>query len=256
YEEGLTLKDKIEIGRQHLFDFSYPFFDEDYRRVFETNFIRNFYMREIGFETEELFKFRLETWLNIHMPYYNKLFESELIQYDPLTNAQMITAHEQLTDKGKTDERNINQRSETDGSSSSETKQDSISTGETTDDNFHRKVASDNPDSRLQLQTEEGKGVIEYASEIDENKTNNKSSSLGEANTNTESNDSTKVNSNAEQVDRSNSKVNEVEHFLERRFGKVGSDTYAKMVQEYRGALLRIEQQIHKEMQELFMLVY
>ena len=85
----LSTRDKIEQGRTKLFDFEYPIFDETYKKVFETNFIRRFYMTEIGFETEGLFKFHLETWLLINMPYWNKMFESELLQFDPLTNAKM-----------------------------------------------------------------------------------------------------------------------------------------------------------------------
>src|SRR5213595_3196529 len=81
-----STRDRIEIGRPKLFDFDYPIFDPAYKNVFETHFIRNFYMREIGFETEGLFKFYLENWLSVNMPYFNKLFESELIAFDPLTN--------------------------------------------------------------------------------------------------------------------------------------------------------------------------
>ena len=44
YEEDLTTAQKIEKGRTKLFDFNYPIFDENYRSVFETHFIRNFYI--------------------------------------------------------------------------------------------------------------------------------------------------------------------------------------------------------------------
>ena len=67
YEDNLSMKDKIELGRSKLFDFDYPLFTEDYRKIFETNIIRKFYMREIGFETEGLFKFYLETFLTVNM---------------------------------------------------------------------------------------------------------------------------------------------------------------------------------------------
>src|SRR5699024_7832776 len=88
--DDLTLKQKIEIGRVNLFkDIEYELFNEMYRKEFETKFIRYFYNKEIGFETEGLFKFELETWLQINMPYYNQLFESELLEYDPLTNIAM-----------------------------------------------------------------------------------------------------------------------------------------------------------------------
>ena len=88
--DDLTLKQRLEVGRVNLFkDIDYPIFNENYRSEFETKFIRYFYNKEIGFETESLFKFELETWLQINMPYYNQLFESELLEYDPLTNIAM-----------------------------------------------------------------------------------------------------------------------------------------------------------------------
>jgi len=47
--QTLSTRDRIEQGRLKLFDFDYPLFDESYKKVWETNFIRKFYMREIGF---------------------------------------------------------------------------------------------------------------------------------------------------------------------------------------------------------------
>lgn len=280
YQEGLSIREKIEIGREKMFDFPYPFFDEDYRAVFETNLIRKFYIREIGFETEGLFMFQLESWLNLNMPYFNELFKSEALDYDPLTNAQMITAHEQNREELKEEERIANQKSVMDGKNDSTGKQDSSdksnmkgkldSTGKekVVEDNFKRDVSSDTPDTRLQLQTLEGKGVIEYASDIEESKANNKSDS-DKTNKQTSSQDATssgtldsasnatsKVDSKTDQKDNLTAKKGEVEHYLQRRYGKIGSDSYAKLIQEYRGALLRVEVQIHKELQELFMMVY
>lgn len=256
FEQGLSLDEKIEIGRKKLFNFHYPFFNESYRKQFETNFIRKFYMREIGFEVEGLFKFQLETWLNINMPYFNELFESEQIKYDPLINTFMTTERDSTSNKDQTDDRTIAQTSQTDGTSSGNMSQNSTSENEAKDDNFSRRVGSENPDSRLQLQTQQGKGVIEYASDIDENKVDNKATASGKANTKTDSTDRSHVDSKADQEDKRTSNIDEMEKFLERRSGKIGIESQAKLIQDYRSALLRIEVQIHREMNELFMLVY
>src|SRR5699024_10011914 len=109
FDEGLSLAEKIEIGRPKLFDFDYPIFDPSYKKTFETNFIRNFYFREIGFETEEMFKMRLETWLEINMPYWNEMFESQQIKYDPLTNTRIDTEYDRLNDKDREENRKMNQ---------------------------------------------------------------------------------------------------------------------------------------------------
>lgn len=255
-EYSLTTREKIEIGRKKLFDFEYPIFDEEFRPTFETNIIREFYMREIGFETEGLFKFRLESWLLKNMPYFNELFKSELFEYDPLTNSSMITAHEKLNDKEQKDVRDIMQSSEMDSQSDSNTSQKGSTSGQATDDNFSRDIGSDNPDSRLALTTQQGKGVIEYASNIGERKTDNKTTTSNQSSTDADSHDKTIATSTADQKDELNSNVNQAEHYIQRRLGKIGVQSYPKLIQDYRQALLRVEVQIHNEMQELFMLVY
>jgi hypothetical protein len=223
-DDDLSTRDRIEKGRTKLFDFDYPIFDPDYKSVFETHFIRKFYMREIGFETEGLFKFQLETWLLINMPYFNKIFESELIKFDPLVNSHMEATHTTTKDK------DLSQNTSSSGNI----------TSNVTNDNFNRELYSDNPDSRLTLTANDGQGVISYASSITENNQNNTSNST---------NDSTVTGNN-------NSTITETEQYVQSRTGKVGVVSYSKMLNEYRNSLLRVENTIFKEMQELFMLIY
>ena len=256
FQEGLSWRDRIEIGRKYLFDFPYPIFDEEYRPVFETNFIRNFYMREIGSETEALFKFQLETWLNINMPYYNNLFESELFDYDPLMNSQMVVAHDKTNNRDQKDQRDTSVSSQSDGTSNSKATQKGSSTGETNEDKFRRDVESSTPDTRLNLTTNDGKGIIEYASKLDEDSEKNKSTAKGSTSGEMTGNDTTKNTSKGNQSDTGQSQINDAEHFIQRRFGKVGVQTYPKMIQDYRNALLRVERDMHKDMAELFMLLY
>jgi hypothetical protein len=238
--ETLSTRDQIEKGRTHLFDFDYPIFDADYKKVFETHFIRTFFTREIGFETEGLFKFHLETWLLVNMPYYNKLFESELITFDPLTNTKIDTTQKKTNDKTQT-------RSSTTDSTNNGTSEQT-SNSDSTDNQFARHLESNTPDSRLTITTDDGKGVIEYASQIQENTNSNTKTS--------------NVTSSATAEDTANvtssgtGEINEIEDYLESKVGKIGDQTFAAMLNEYRTSILRIEKQIFKEMQELFMLVY
>ncbi|UMO75960.1 lower collar protein [Bacillus phage vB_BsuP-Goe23] len=275
-ETGLSTAEKIEKGRPKLFDFNYPIFDESYRTIFETHFIRNFYMREIGFETEGLFKFHLETWLMINMPYFNKLFESELIKYDPLENTRVGVKSNTKNDTDRNDNRDVKQDLTSNGTSSTDAKQNDTSkttgneksngSGSITDDNFKRDLNADTADDRLQLTTKDGEGVLEYASQIEEHnenkkrdtKTNNTtdttSNTTGTSTLDSDSKTSNKANTTSN--DKLNSQINSVEDYIEDRVGKIGTQSYARLVMDYREALLRIEQRIFNEMQELFMLVY
>lgn len=63
---------------------NYPIFSEDYRETLNNKIIEHFYFREIGCETPDRFAFYLRRKLNEIMPYYNQLYTSELLQYNPL----------------------------------------------------------------------------------------------------------------------------------------------------------------------------
>lgn len=73
----------ISNSREKIFDFDYPVFDENYRSVLETKILKHYYTREIGFETLGLWKLKLNTKLNEIMPYYNQLYKSELLEFNP-----------------------------------------------------------------------------------------------------------------------------------------------------------------------------
>lgn len=238
--DSLPVREVIETGRPKLFDFEYPIFDSKYKGVFETHFIRNFYMREIGFETEGLFKFNLESWLLINMPYFNKMFESELLKFDPLVNSKTV--------EDSTKNKN------TDGKTDSTMKGDVANTNKTTgnvtqsDTAFNRKLENDTPDSRLAITTAEGKGIIEYASQIDEQSMNSDSNINNDV-TSTGTQDSSTTGNVV-------TDITELETYLTTREGKVGAVTYSEMLMEYRKSFARIEKQMFEEMQQLFMLVY
>lgn len=63
---------------------SYPIFNEDYREYLNNKILRHYYFYEIGAETPDRFNYYLETKMNEIMPYYNQMYESELLKYNPL----------------------------------------------------------------------------------------------------------------------------------------------------------------------------
>ena len=66
----------IENGIDYIFDFSFPFYNDEKLEDFKKMIVIHFYMREIGFETFPLFKLNLNETLNRIMPYYNKMYEA------------------------------------------------------------------------------------------------------------------------------------------------------------------------------------
>lgn len=63
----------------------YPIFDESYRDPLNTKILTHYWNYEIGHETESMFRFSLNRKLREIMPYYNQLYLSTKIEFDPLS---------------------------------------------------------------------------------------------------------------------------------------------------------------------------
>ena len=92
------IMEAIENSVNSIFNFDWPIFDEAYRVPLEVKILRHFYTREIGEETFGLWQLRLCDRLNVIMPYYNQLYKSELIKFNPMYDVDLTTEHERAND--------------------------------------------------------------------------------------------------------------------------------------------------------------
>lgn len=67
-----------------IFTTQCTFFDENYRPVLCKKILKHYYTREIGLETVGLWMLFINRKLEEIMPYYNQMYESELIQFNPM----------------------------------------------------------------------------------------------------------------------------------------------------------------------------
>jgi len=79
----------ISQARPLIFNFNYNLFGDGKiqnlpltKTMFEEYFIRHFYFREIGYETYELWHFKLRTWLLTHTQFYNDYINTLFMQMD------------------------------------------------------------------------------------------------------------------------------------------------------------------------------
>ena len=86
-----SINEIIENAIPHIFDFDYPMFDENYRRVLEKKIIKHYYTREICMETYGLWKLKLDDRMNIIMPYYNELYKSAALEFNPFWDTDLTT---------------------------------------------------------------------------------------------------------------------------------------------------------------------
>ncbi len=57
----------------------YPIFDKGYRDTLNAKIVRHYYTREIGAETAGRFRMFVRDAMHLIMPYYNQLYESEIL---------------------------------------------------------------------------------------------------------------------------------------------------------------------------------
>lgn len=84
------------------FDFGltdYEIFNEQYREVLNKAILDFYRFHEIGFETPEMFKDRLNARMNLIMrSKYNKLYEAKAIEFNPLYNIEIHENYTRTTD--------------------------------------------------------------------------------------------------------------------------------------------------------------
>ena len=100
-----TMELREIVKNCNIFDFDYPIWGEEYRKEFESKFINHFYFREIGVETVARFKHNLKEQLNLIMPYFNKLYLSQISNVLNLNNYDVTETYEKT---GTTDRQGAN----------------------------------------------------------------------------------------------------------------------------------------------------
>lgn len=261
----------IENSRSRLFNFDFPIYDETYRSVLETKIIKHYYTQEIGFETVGLFQHKLDMRMNEIMPYYNELYESAALEFNPLYDVDITETHEgsgEKTDRGTetkqdTENRTLNREDESE-------KNRTLDSQRTTDDDTTTSGTGSNTNYNLYSQTPQGglSGVNneEYLTDARKitdasNYSETNSRDIAETGSDTEAITDNTTSSETEGITKTGSKnitdnVTTTDEYIRTIRGKRGSASYAKMIMEYRKTLLNIDMMIIKELANLFMLIW
>lgn len=258
-----------------VFDFNFPIFDESYRSVLETKILRHYYTREIGLETAGLWKLKLNTKLNEIMPYYNKLYKSELIKFNPLYDVD-LTRERKIEGKGTKDTENSENRS---GNNNTETTQNNDSTVKETGSDNGTTTGTANG---TQNQNTNGNGTNMYSdtpqgaitdlqagryltnatidsatntftgatsdttTQATENTNNSTVDSSGSVDSTTESDFNSKIDG------FSNTTLSNTEDYLEHVIGSNGGESFSKRLNDYRSTFINIDMMVINELEDLF----
>lgn len=261
----------IEQARPKIFNFDYPIFDTDYKATLETKILKNYYTREISAETYGLWHLWLDNKMNIIMPYYNQLYESELLEFNPLQDTNITTDSDtsregNSTDTGTTTE-TVNKnttdntdREQTVAETGTETNvKDHDETGTSTDNKLQWDLYNDTPQGGVTGIEE--LNYLTNARKITNNDTNNYGKNIDVTDTLTKNlnthTDEDIARSVVEALTRngSNNGTNNftnTEDYLKHVIGKSGGVSYSKLLEEYRKTFLNIDAKIIKELSTLF----
>lgn len=257
----------IQKAIPKVFNFDFPMFDESYRNVLCTKILKHYYTREICEETVGLWKLRLNTRLNEIMPYYNQLYKSELLEFNPLYDVDITTKN----DGNKTENTSVSESDTEDKSGNSDSSResnDSSTTKNTATNAFTNNSTTTNNDTQKDLYSDTPQGSLKNV----ENETyltnarkiaNNKSevgtnTGSGNGTDNTEYKDTfSEENSNSYSENTSRSKngstnLTSTDAYIQTVKGKNGGASYSKLLDEFRKTFINIDMQIIDNLNDLF----
>lgn len=82
----------------------YTIFDPAYRDILNGKIVDHYWNREIGMESISLFQLAMRRRMNEIMPYYNKMYESTQIEFEPLTTMDIHTVSTGTVDVNTSDD--------------------------------------------------------------------------------------------------------------------------------------------------------
>lgn len=287
---GDSVNNIINTAAPLLFNFDFPIFDESYRLPLETKILRHYYTREICEETVGLWKLRLQDRLNMIMPYYNQLYRSELLQFNPLYDVDVTRNHTKENSGNENRSTNTSEnaqgsanktRTEVTDTDTTDTKTNTGTINNTSSSTDNSSVSANNTHWDLYSDTPQGgiNGITNDNDSIDNN------TYLTNARKIIENNQSTELNTNSAQGTQTNNLnetgngtidttingneqttnalnktstgygttiLNNTEDYVEHVMGKQGAVTYSKMLNEFRTTFLNIDQLIIDNLSDLF----
>lgn len=224
------IEDIISGAIPKIFDFDFPIFDESYRSVLERKILKHFYTREICEETVGLWKLRLNTRLNEIMPYYNKLYKSELFDFNPLYTDNLTRTRKTNAESNRTTGNN--------GSVNSRNNTETNGSGSGTSNSINSDLYSDTPQGSLN-------GVESGTYLTNARKTNDNTTSSSSTNNTSSS------NGNIISSESGNDDFKSTEDYLESVNGYSGISA-SDLLQKYRETFLNIDLMIINNLEDLF----
>lgn len=218
-----------------IFTSKVVFFDEEYRSVLCKKILKHYYLREICCETVGIWILWLNTRLEEIMPYYNQLYESAKIKFDPMHDVDLTREHKRTENETASGNRDKTGNRESNITSNG-------TTNRTTNSDENKKdLYSDTPQGALT--GVENETYLTNARKITDN-TNGTD--------NAEVNNTEKNASDYSDKEKTTSNVDTTEDYLETLVGKQGTESFSSLLNKFRETFLNIDMQVIEEFSDLF----
>lgn len=249
------IKDVIAKAIPKIFDFDFPIFDESYRNVLETKILKHYYTREIGLETYGLWKLKLDTKLNEIMPFYNQLYKSALLEFNPLYEVDYSKTGNRDS-SGTRDNTENNSESYNESIDYNESHDESTTNSNdgtltkgttTTTTNYY----SDTPQGAIS-NVIDGTYLTNATYNVVGNTGSDSTTNNGSVDSDGSSNSKNETDGSRKGSKSSNSNLTDTESYLENVRGKMSSKSYSALLMEYRETFINIDMMLIEELSDLF----
>lgn len=249
------IKDVIAKAIPKIFDFDFPIFDESYRNVLETKILKHYYTREIGLETYGLWKLKLDTKLNEIMPFYNQLYKSALLEFNPLYevdysktgNRDASGTRDNTENNSESYDESIEYNESRDESTTNSNEGTLTKGTTTTTTNYY----SDTPQGAIS-NVIDGTYLTNATYNVVGNTGSDNNSNSGNIDSDGSSNSKNEKDGSRRGSKSSNSNLTDTESYLENVRGKMSSKSYSALLMEYRETFINIDMMLIEELSDLF----
>lgn len=238
-----------------IFTSKAPFFDEEYRSILCQKILKHYYLREICCETVGIWTLWMNTKLEEIMPYYNQLYESAKIEFNPMHNVDLTSKHE----------RNVEGTSKEDGTRTDNTTGKRTLTGNRDTDNTSvgtRNTTNSSDETKRDLYSDTPQGAITGLENenylTNARKITDNVNGTGNEKTNTTEKSGTDYSETEDTtgkidgVTSNTGKTNTTEDYLETIIGKQGTESFSSLLNEFRETFLNIDMKVIEEFNDLF----
>lgn len=245
----------IAASWDKIFTNKAPFFDEEYRSILCQKILKHYYLREICCETVGMWTLFMNTRLEEIMPYYNQLYSSAKIEFNPMHDVNLTRTHNRSTEGTSKEDGTRTDNTSTKNTSANKRTTDSTGSGT-------KNTTNKNDETKKDLYSDMPQGAIsniengDYLTNV--RKITDSVTGTGNETTSTTENNVTDYSETVEtsgKIDGATSNTGSsstTENYLETIVGKQGTESFSDLLNKFRETFLNIDLQVINEFNDLF----